>query len=152
MVRMGAVALGFAMASCASERRAREPAGTGPSLLPPDRSIQQVFKSDDEAAKAACTWLWRNEPKAKRFEYCGFIVRDSEGIKATLPETTRREGQCNRPDDPPGVTVDGWYHSHRWTSDFSWWDKQHGLAIGLYLCAPGELVKKLTSEGTVIVK
>jgi len=63
-----------------------------------------------------------------------------------------RSSQCNRPADPPGVIVKGWYHSHRLSEEFSSIDKQHGLEVALYPVRPSGLVKKLTPEGTVIVK
>jgi len=153
MVRSVAYGLCLIAFGCAAGRRDRERAGTAPSLLPADHSIEQVFGSDDEAAKAACAWLWKNEPKALQFEYCGYIFRLEAGFTASVPETVREATQCPRPmPGPPGATVAGWYHSHRITSDFSGPDKSHGLAIATYLCAPTGLVKKLTPEGTVIVK
>ena len=142
----------LATASCAAARRPYDPAGASPTLLPPDLSIQQVFKTDDEAAKGACAWLWKSEPKAERFEYRGFIIRDAEGIKATVPVTEGRASRCLRPPDPPGVVVNGFYHSHRMNNDFSNQDRTYGFEIARYLCAPNKLVKKLTPEGTVIVK
>lgn len=151
MDRAGAWFLCLVMASCATPGRDREPAGTDPSLFPDDRSIEQVFQTDDEAAKAACEWLRRNEPKAQDFEYCGFILRVSEGFRATVPMTTREPSRCPRPvPGPPGEA--GWYHSHRDTNEFSWVDKSYGFVIATYLCAPDRLVRKLTPEGTVILK
>src|SRR5262245_26921191 len=81
MVRARTWCLCLVVAGCTAARRNREPAGMGPSLLPPDLTIRQLFQTEDEAAKGACTWLWKNEPKAQRYEYCGFIVRDHEGVK-----------------------------------------------------------------------
>lgn len=138
---------------CAQAWHEREPAGAARSLLPPDLSIEQVFVTDDEAAKAACAWLWRNEPKALQFEYCGFVFRVEGGFTVSVPVTIREATKCPRPVlGPPGATVAGWYHSHRITGEFSGPDKSHGFAIATYLCAPSGLVKKLTAEGTVIVK
>ena len=48
--------------------------------------------------------------------------------------------------------MEGWYHSHRRSEEFSWLDRSHGFEIVRYLCTPLGLVKKLTPEGTVIVK
>jgi len=153
MVRASSWVLCLATASCAASRHDWEPAGTGTSLQSRDRSLEQVFRTDDEAAKAACRWLWENEPKAREFEYCGFILLAPDGYKATVPMTRREQSRCPRPSQgPPGETVAGWYHSHRVLNEFSPTDRSHGLAIALYLCAPNELVKKLTPEGTVIVK
>lgn len=144
--------MGLLCAGCAPGRTAgRERAGTGLSLLPPDRSLEQVFKTDDEAAKAACAWLWKNELKAQEFEYCGFILLEAGGYKATVPMTIHEPTRCPRPTPgPPGET--GWYHSHRAGTEFSGPDKSHGFAIATYLCAPNRMVKKLTPEGTVIVR
>lgn len=109
--------------------------------------------TDDEAAKAACRWLRNNEPKAERWEYCGFILAVSGGYKATVPMTKRQRTRCPRPTTgPPGETVEGWYHSHLDTNEFSEKDKSYGFAIATYLCAPDRLVRKHTREGTVIVK
>src|SRR5256885_11119908 len=74
MVRASTWALCLTAASCAASRHEWEPAGSGASLLPRDQSLEQVFQTDDEAAKAACDWLRNNEPKARDFEYCGFIL------------------------------------------------------------------------------
>lgn len=65
--------------------------------------------------------------------------------------TMRKPTECSRPVPVPlGAT--GWYHSHRIRNEFSSKDKSHGFAIAAYLCAPDRLTRKLTPEGTVIVK
>ena len=137
-------------AVCATSRREWELAGSGAAR---EMLNQQVFNTCDEAATAACTWLRNNEPNAQRFEYCGFVVVAAGGYRATVPMTIREPTRCPRPaSGTPGETVAGWYHGHLVTNDFSVTDKSHGVAIASYLCAPNGLVKKLTPEGTVIVK
>jgi hypothetical protein len=147
----GTIAMCLATVSCAASRYEWEPAGSGASFLPRDQSIEQVFKSDDEAAKTACMWLWKNEPKAQQFEYCGHILRDPGGFRVTVPMTMREPARCPRPLPGP-ETATGWYHSHRRSVEFSGPDQSHGFTIANYLCAPDRSVRKLTPEGTVIVR
>jgi len=148
MIRAGVLCL--LMVSCATSRREWELAGSSASR---ELFTHQVFNTDDDAAKAACAWLRNNEPKSERFEYCGFIVHTTEGYRATVPMTIREPTRCPRPvSGAPEETVAGWYHSHLVTNEFSTTDKSHGFAVASYLCAPNRLVKKLTPEGTVIVK
>lgn len=64
MVRAITWVLCLTLARCAAARPEREPAGQGPSLLPRDESIEQLFQTEDEAAKNACAWFWRIEPEA----------------------------------------------------------------------------------------
>lgn len=118
-----------------------------------------VFKTEDEAALAACAYLWRNEPRATAIEYCGVIYRDSEGIKAGLPETDRNPTDCLRPLEPPGTEAMAGYHNHRQSSDFSSKDRKYGatepgyaIPLARYLCALNRLVVRMTREGSVIVK
>ena len=118
-----------------------------------------VFNTEDEAALAACAYLWRTEPQAVRWEFCGVIYRDSDGIKAGLPETDRQATNCRRPLKPPGTEEMAGYHNHRQSSDFSPEDRKYGEAqpgyaipLARYLCVPNGLVLRMTHEGTVIVK
>jgi len=111
-----------------------------------------IFKTVDEAARAACEYVWKNHPRATRIEYCGVIFRDAEGIKAGLPETNDLPGRCYRPLEPEGTTAEAGYHNHKQTDDFSAEDKSIVTELSLYLCTPEGLVKRLTPEGTVIVK
>lgn len=110
-----------------------------------------TFKTDDQAAVAACAYLWKSEPKATRREFCGVIYRDSDGIKAGLPEIAD-ETYCIGPLPPPGTTPEAGYHNHTRRSDFSWYDRKYATALGRYLCAPNGLVMKLVGERTVVVK
>jgi hypothetical protein len=111
-----------------------------------------TFKTVDEAALAGCAYLWAHEPQAIRFEYCGAIYRDGEGIKAGLPETDNKPTGCYRPQDPPGAVPEAGYHNHRQSEDFSFDDRKNATLLGMYLCTPIGLVKRRTPEGTVIVK
>jgi hypothetical protein len=118
-----------------------------------------IFKTEDAAALAACDYLWKNEPRATKFEYCGVIYRDPEGLKAGLPETDRQPTDCRRPLEPSGTEAKAGYHNHRQSSDFSSKDRMYGATepgyatpLARYLCAPNGLVLRMTPEGTVIVK
>ena len=111
-----------------------------------------IFKTVDEAARAACEYVWKYHPRASRVEYCGVIYRDAEGIKAGLPETNDLSGHCFIPIEPEGATAEAGYHNHKQTEDFSARDKKSDTTLALYLCTPEGVVKRLTPEGTVIVK
>jgi len=118
-----------------------------------------VFNTEDEAALAACAYLWKTEPRTVKWEFCGVIYRDSEGIKAGLPETNRLATYCRRPLEPPGSEEMAGYHNHRQSSDFSPEDRTYGatepgyaIPLARYLCVPNGLVLRMTPEGTVIVK
>jgi hypothetical protein len=111
-----------------------------------------AFKTVDEAALAGCAYLWKHEPRATRFEYCGAIYRDREGIKAGLPETYNNPTGCSRPLDPPGTVSEAGFHNHRQSEEFSYDDRVNSTLLGMYLCTPIGLVKRRTPEGTVIVK
>lgn len=111
-----------------------------------------TFQTVDEAALAGCAYLWAHEPQATRVEYCGAIYRDSEGIKAGLPETNNKATGCYRPLDPPGAIPEAGYHNHRQSEDLSPEDRKNSTLLGMYLCTPIGLVKRRTPEGTVIVK
>src|SRR4051812_48244778 len=62
--------------------------------------LGSLFKTVDEAAITGCAWLWAHDPKATRFEYCGVIYRDAEGLKASLPETYELTNYCKLPQEP----------------------------------------------------
>lgn len=111
-----------------------------------------TFKTVDEAALAGCAYLWKHEPQATRFEYCGAIYRDREGIKAGLPETYNNPTGCTRPLAPPGTAPEAGFHNHRQSEEFSYDDRKNPTLLGMYLCTPIGLVKRRTPEGTVIVK
>jgi len=89
---------------------------------------------------------------ARRYEYCGVIYRDAEGIKAGLPETYGLTNYCKRPVEPPGTELQAGYHNHRETEWFSREDRALAGEVARYLCTPSGHVLKMTSEGTVIVR
>jgi len=111
-----------------------------------------VFSTVDEAAKAGCAYIWNREWRAKRIEYCGVIYRDTQGIKAGLPETNWEEGHCLCPFEPPGTEAEACYHNHKQSEDFSFADRTNPTLLLVYLCTPEGFVKLRTPEGTVIVK
>jgi hypothetical protein len=124
----------------------------GPATKATRGDLGTAFRTADEAALAGCAYLWAHEPRATRVEYCGAIYRDSEGIKAGLPETNNKPTGCFRPLDPPGTIAEAGYHNHRQSEDFSREDRRNTTLLGMYLCTPLGLVKRRTPEGTVIVK
>jgi hypothetical protein len=130
------------------------PAGPSPGIAMNTTrgDLGVTFKTADEAALAGCAYLWAHEPQATRVEYCGAIYRDSEGIRAGLPETNNKATGCFRPLDPPGTIAEAGYHNHRQSEDFSFDDRKNTTVLGMYLCTPIGLVKRRTPEGTVIVK
>src|SRR5687767_6349370 len=81
--------------------------------------LGRTFSSTDEAAIAACEWLWSNEPLAAQWEFCGVVYRDADGIKAGQPVTKQRPGKCTIPLEPPGTSLEASYHNHRLTNVFS---------------------------------
>jgi hypothetical protein len=111
-----------------------------------------LFATLDEAAKAGCAYIWKNEWRAPRIEYCGVIYRDAEGIKAGLPETVGNAGNCILPLEPPGTEAEASYHNHKQSEEFSEPDRQNPTILSVYLCTPSGLVKRRTREGLVIVK
>jgi len=82
------------------------------------------------------------------------IFRDDEGIKAGLPvplNPTIRT--CRRPRPPEGAKAMADYHSHVDTSEFSEFDMTRRFdMLAHYLCAPNGLVRKMTREGSVILR
>jgi len=111
-----------------------------------------IFRSADEAAVAACAWVWKNKPDATRWEYCGVIFRDAEGIKAGLPETYESASYCKGPQEPEGAIAEAGYHNHLWTEEFSGEDRNLAGELARYLCTPGRHVKKMTSRGTEVIR
>lgn len=111
----------------------------------------------NEAAKAACKYIWDHEPSALRFEYCGVLFRDQAGeIRVGLPMTQRDPTHC-WPDEPAGnVELLGRYHSHRINAEPSIDDRriaQGYPTLGHYLCSPSGMVRRFSvTEGTVIVR
>lgn len=86
------------LASCAEAPRSLRP----DVVAKPTRGrLGIIFKTVDEAAVGACNYIWRNEPRATEREFCGVIYRDSEGIKAGLPEMAEAT-YCKMPLVPPG--------------------------------------------------
>lgn len=104
--------------------------------------LDGVFSSVDEAAAAACAWLWLHVPEAKRFEYAGCLYRTPEGIYAGLPETKRDLGFCVPPRPPAGAALVGDYHGHTTRVTFSPSDLNTKQKTPLYLCAPDGSVLK----------
>jgi hypothetical protein len=117
-----------------------EPRDAIRDLTPAD--LGRTFSTTDEAAIAACEWLWANEPKATEWEYCGVIYRDGAGIKAGLPVTKQRPGKCTIPLEPPGTSLEGSYHNHRLTEVFSEMDLNTAIRLAQYLCTPKKQVLK----------
>ena len=142
------ILLGGVGAGCtglAYERRANSSQG----------DLEGTFKTVDEAALAGCNYIWKHEPTALQYEFCGTIYRSAEGIKATLPGTNGDATHCRPPPAPGGTTSEGFLHSDLQGGDFSGPDREIGRALSplaIYLCTPGGLVKKMTPEGMVIVK
>lgn len=135
----------------------RHAARRDPEITRGDLGI--IFKTEDEAALAACAHVWKSEPRAVEIEFCGVIYRDSEGIKAGLPVTYGRPTNCRRPVEPPGTEAKAGYHNHRVSSIFSIPDREYGAAdpayatpLARYLCAPNQQVLRMTPEGMVTVK
>ena len=147
---IGAVA-GMAFAACASAPQAKAPGGARVD-------IGITFEDLNEAAKAACQWIWDHEPKAQKWEYCGALYEGEDGIRVTIP-ITMYGGTCGSPAGPPhapeGTLLLGKYHSHRFEPEPSGGDLRIAKkypSLGLFLCAPSRIVRRFSTEGTVIVK
>lgn len=116
------------------------------------------YGEQDEAAKAACKLIRERESDAEKWEFCGCLYQDSEGIQVGLPKTDRKATQC-RPEcspSPDGMKLVGRYHNHRITAEPSHIDrmiaKQNPL-LGHYLCSPSGIVRRFSAmEGFVIVR
>ncbi|HEY8206027.1 MAG TPA: hypothetical protein VIG99_01005 [Myxococcaceae bacterium] len=141
-------AAGLAIAGCSTSQRVA-PSG-------PDTGV--AFTELNEAAKAACQWIWDHEPKAQIWEYCGTLYEGEGGIRVGLP-ITQNGGKCGTAYGPPlppdGAKLLGRYHSHRFTAEPSIRDltiAERYPTIGHFLCAPSRIVRRFgTKEGTVIV-
>lgn len=138
----------MALAACASAPPAQTAA--------PD--IGPTFNDLNEAAKAGCQWIWDHESKAKKWEYCGALYRDAEGIRVGLP-ITRHGGTCGSPDGPPEAPEEarllGKFHSHRFTPEPSFDDLKIAREypfLAHFLCSPSRIVRRFSAEGTVIVR
>jgi len=123
-----------------------------PRRKPTPGHLGIIFKTVDEAAKAACAYVWKHEHRATRIEFCGVIYRDAEGIKAGLPVTNDEAGRCTGPFEPEGTEAEASYHNHKETEEFSFHDRTNPTLLSMYLCTPSGLVKRRTPDGTVIVK
>ena len=151
-VLMPVLALGLACAG--SELATRKPRelrlkpGDGVKQPTPG-DLGKVFHNVDEAALAACDWLWKNKPGAHVVEYCGVIFQDVQGIKAGLPVPNGNTGNCTIPLEPPGTTSRGDYHSHLVTEEFSDVDTNTRDELAHYLCSPsGGVLKFIAGQGT----
>lgn len=129
-----------------------DPLRPGVRQKPTRGDLGIVFKTVDEAALSGCAYIWKNEPRATRYEYCGVIYRDAEGIKAGLPETSDMQGYCKGPSEPPGTDPQAGYHNHHDRGDFSRDDRKRVTGLTRYLCTPSGLVMRMTPKGLVIVK
>jgi proteasome lid subunit RPN8/RPN11 len=143
---------GIACVACAA-------APPTPQAHSPSPDLGIAFNELNEAAKAGCEWLWKHEPNAQRWEYCGALYKDKDGIRVTRPMTVYG-GSCGSPRGPPhvpeGTQLLGKYHSHRLTPEPSFQDRQIAAAypsLGHFLCAPSGIVRRFSAaEGTVIVR
>src|SRR5687768_12535924 len=95
----------------------------------PSGDIGTTFTELNEAAKAACKWIWDRAPYRDRYEYCGAIYRDADGIRVGLPMTEKRPTRCGSPSGPPEAPPDtlllAKYHSHRILQEPSSRDQQN---------------------------
>lgn len=118
------------------------------------------YRELDEAAKGACKYIWDYEPDAQRFEFCGLLYRDGDGIRVGLPLTRGLIAECWPPEEPPKNTIFlGKYHNHRLTPEPSDKDMRRARKypnhpnLGHYLCSPSGIVRRFSAtEGTVIVR
>jgi len=112
----------------------------------------------DEAAVAACGWLWENRPEAKEWEYCGVLYLDEKtgDILVGLPERGSRPWQCFPADPPAGTILLGRYHNHRFTLEPSSVDRRIAAAepqLSNYVCGPSGAVRRFgPREGSVNVR
>jgi hypothetical protein len=137
-----------ALASCAGTPQVR---GSTPDIGP-------TFGDLNEAAKAGCQWIWDHEPNARKWEYCGALYRDADGIRVGAP-ITWQGGRCGSPSGPPfapeGTRLLGKYHSHRFEPQPSapdLWNASQYPELGHFLCSPSGIVRRFSAEGTVMVK
>lgn len=112
----------------------------------------------DEAAVAACQWLWSHEPDAKTHEYCGVLYRDGneDEIHVGLPERGDQAYSCLPSAPPKSAVMLGRYHNHRFGAEPSGPDRAIARALpalGHYLCGPSGIVRRISAkEGTVNVR
>ena len=146
--RLFGIAPVVALAACASAPPAH---GQGSDIGP-------TFTDLNEAAKAGCQWIWDHDPKAEKWEYCGALYRDKEGIRVGLP-MTMEAGSCGSPSGAPyapdGTQLLGKYHSHRFMPEPSRRDLRNAEnypTLGHFLCSPSKIVRRFSAEGTVILK
>jgi hypothetical protein len=113
--------------------------------LPPRTTgdIGEAYPSVDDAAIAACRWLWKNVPEARRAEFAGCLYRTSAGeIRVGLPATKGDPGFCMTPRPPAGTELVGDYHNHTTVLTFSELDLNTRQRTPFYLCVPDESVLK----------
>lgn len=106
--------------------------------VPTPGDLGRIFASVDEAAIAACEWLWEHEPAARQAEFCGVIFQGVDGLRAGLPVTRGNPGTCTTPLVPPNTKLAGKFHNHLLTEDFSEIDRQTRLAVAQYLWSPSK--------------
>lgn len=105
--------------------------------------IGEAFATVDEAAMAACQWLWKNVTDARRVEFAGCLYRTLAGeIRAGLPATKDDPGFCLTPLPPAGTQFVGDYHNHTTALSFSALDLNTKQKTPFYLCVPDESVLK----------
>jgi hypothetical protein len=112
----------------------------------------------DEAAVAACQWIWSHKPEARTHEYCGVLYRDGngDGIHVGLPQPGKKAYSCLPSDPPEPAVMLGRYHNHRFGAEPSGRDRDIAKALpslGHYLCGPSGIVRRISAkEGTVNVR
>jgi len=129
-----------------------------PSPVPYARDAGVSQSELDEAAVAACKWLWDNVPEAKTWEHCGVLFMDEagQGVRVGLPERGKFPYQCLPADPPQGTVLLGRYHNHRFGAEPSSTDRRIARSepsLGHYLCGPSGIVRRFSAkEGMVNVR
>lgn len=135
------------LAACATQGPVRTVPHAPPRQARGD--IGRTFATVDEAALAACDYIWANHPLRVKYEHGTCIYTENKLIKVALPETVYDPGFCRTPEPPLGAILVGEVHSHTSREAFSDTDTTTRRKIPQYICTPSGAVYRREVSGEI---